>query len=437
MNVNLLSKIEKKIGQNRLFYVCRDIERAETLLNLCTKLTTRTKNPNNTNLIKIITNKSPRSTELKRKHKDHIIIIESKKKLDTWEILKQIQENNLIKQNDFVMVFKNTKHIEKMIQKNGWKLINPSAKIASTAEEKLSQINWLGKIKSYLPGYDIKEVKNIKFIGKKFIIQFNYSHTGSGTILIESDKQLKDLQQKFPNRLARIAKYIKGPLITNNNIIWDNKILTGNISYQITGLLPFTDKKFATFGNDWKLGSELLTEKQIAEYNKIVEAVGQNFIKDNWKGLFGIDVVMEEKTGKLYLLEINARQPASTSCESWLQVQENLKQVQSLPSTQLGDDKFLTTFEAHLASLLEIPYTNEKLIKIDNGAQVIQRVTSKTKKITAGKVTKLKQIFNIIKYNNKKDGSDLVRIQSEKGLMSKHNQFNNLGKEIIKTIIKI
>jgi len=461
MNENLTQKITAKLADHkRLFYVCRDIERAEGLLD----------SSHFAPYYFILTNKTPYSCQLQKKYGDKIILINNKKQLDTWEILTQIQTSKIITPSDYIVVFKNTKQIEKIVAENNWKLLNPSASTASASEEKISQIDWLGKIKKYLPGYDVEEIKNIKFVGQEFIIQFNYSHTGSGTILITSQKQLDELKKNFPNRLARIAKYIVGPLLTNNNVVWGNKTLLGNISYQITGMLPFTDKKFATIGNDWSLACKILNEKQITQYKKIVEDVGQNFVKCGWKGLFGIDVVLEEKTGKLYLLEINARQPASTSCESWLQMLDSsmptypvgkpqddknanviLSKAKNLDPSVPQDDRLrrddnkiasclamtnnLTTFEAHSLALLEIPYQNEEIIKINNGAQIIQRVTEKIKKMPQDKIKKMNKKFRIVKYNNKKDSADLVRIQSTSGIMQTHENFNELGKEIVKIIL--
>jgi predicted ATP-grasp superfamily ATP-dependent carboligase len=226
---------------------------------------------------------------------------------------------------------------------------------------------------------------------------------------------LAELQNKFPLREARIAPYIEGPLFTNNNIVWQNKILLGNINYQITGLKPFTDLSFATIGNDWALPDKILSAKQIKQYKKIATDVGQRMRRAGWQGLFGIDVVTDTKTGRLYLLEINARQPASTGFES--QLQSNLK------------TQNITTFEAHLASLLKLKYDNYKIIKINNGAQIIQRVTDKIKIPFSGR-EKTALDVTIIKYNNNKLGADLLRIQSKKGIMSGHNRFNEMGKQI-------
>jgi len=491
MNENLKRKIEEKLGKNQLFYVCRDIERAEGLLP-STETPYQSATGQASHEINIITNSSPYSLELKEKFPNNIILINKDKQLDTWEILKICSNDNTspipirygaslpllkegipkIKQNDLVMVFKNTKKIEQICKENDWNLINPPAKLANEAEEKISQIEWLGDLKKYLPGYVVKEVKDIEFptssvdkTDKKFIIQFNHSHTGSGTILIESNEQLEKLKEKFPNREARIAKYIKGPLLTNNNIIWSDKILMGNISYQITGLSPFTTNQFAGIGNDWKLSDKILNEKQLEDYKKIVHEVGQNFIKYDWKGLFGIDIVVDEKTGQLYLLEINARQPASTSCESWLQnkkrsfagAQDDSGVAQNDPSTTSTDVSgygasisTLTTFDAHLMALLEIPYENEEIREISDGAQVILRKRDNTsltllkEGINTSHIfekginkKELEKDFKVIEYSNPKPNADYLRIESKESLTNKHNSFNNLGEKIIKTITKL
>ena len=157
-------------------------------------------------------------------------------------------------------------------------------------------------------------------------------------------------------------------------------------------------------------------------------------LKSGWKGAFGIDVAMDEKTSKMYLVEINARQPASTTYESQLQ-SWNMEHG-------TWNKKNVTTFHAHLASLLKLKYNKEELIKITDGAQIIYRVNNETvynKKRLDDIVKKLQVTsykLQVIRYNNTKPNSDLLRIQSKTGIMSGHNKFNRIGK-IIKKILDI
>ncbi|TSC84885.1 MAG: Uncharacterized protein G01um101413_269 [Parcubacteria group bacterium Gr01-1014_13] len=398
---SLLKAISKRLLKRRLFYVCRDVERA-----IGVDLTL----PN----YYIITNYSEFSAKLAQQH-PNIILINEKEQLDTRDLLAHTKTKNTIKKNDFVLVFKNNALIESQCRKNGWKLLNPSSKLADKVESKISQVEWLGGLVEYLPPHQIDICGNVHWGGKSFILQFNHSHTGSGTFFIDSDKKLSDLKAKFSKREVRITDFIKGPVFTNNNAVWGNKILTGNISYQITGLSPFTDNKFATIGNDWALPHKILSKKQILQYKKIASEVGKKLSKDGWKGLYGVDIIVNDKSGQIYLLEINARQPASTTCESLLQ--------------KLSRKSGVSTFEAHLASLLGLPSDGYKLIPIDDGAQIVQRVTNKISEMRAPKI-KDNALINIIKYNNTLFGSDLIRFQFSKGLMKEHNVLNAFGKKI-------
>lgn len=404
-SANELKKlIKNKLGSRRLFYVCRDAERAEA--GLLTGLR---------NFV-IVTNASPYSAIIRKKYPNQIIEIKSDKILDTLDLLKNGVTKKMIKQNDFLMVFKPTVQIEAVCREMNWQCINPPAALANLAEEKLTQFEWLGNLSKFLPNTKILLLKDVNWSGKKFIVQFNRAHTGSGTVLIESPKQLKDLQKLFPMREARIAHYISGPVITSNNIVLGNQILLGNISYQITGLPPFTDNRFATIGNDWALPEKILSKKSRYQYNKIVNAIGKKLAKDGWAGLFGIDAVVDEHGGRVYLIEINARQPASTCFESVLQ-DENRHEGE------------FTVFEAHLLSLINCSVKNAKIVKINNGSQIVQRITAAMPQLDEPSIFKPVN-FRYILYNNTKPESDLLRVQTRHSVMEKHGELNEHGNEL-------
>ena len=409
---SVIRAIEKRLGQRRLFYVCRDIERAADLQAKNYFIIT-----NNTAYAKKLARQDPNIILIKRKNQSRRkvgIQTVTSGLIDTIDLLNHPRAKQTVRKNDFVLVFKNNSLIEKVCQKNCWRLLNPPAALADKIESKISQIAWLGKLTKYLAPHYINICQNIKWTGKPFILQFNRAHTGSGTLFINSKKKLNELAAKFPRREVRISRYIKGPVFTNNNVVWDKKVLMGNINFQITGLRPFTDNKFATIGNDWALPTRLLRNKQIKQYEQIVNNVGKKLATEGWKGLFGLDIIMEQKTNRLYLLEINARQPASTTFESRLQKSK----VQSPKSK-------VSTFEAHVAALLGLPYQKQSLIKIYDGAQIIQRVTKKNIKIPK---IKDRSLINTIKYNNTLPGSDLIRWQFSRGVMKKDSM---LDKKII------
>ena len=209
----------------------------------------------------------------------------------------------------------------------------------------------------------------------------------------------------------------------------------GNVSYQITGMPPLTDSPFATVGNDWSLPHTLLNERHLDELRGIAEKIGAKMSDSGWKGLFGIDVIYDEERDQFKLIEINARQPASTTFESQLQAKFRGHGL-------VGS----TIFEAHLAALTDSPLT-EKQIEINDGAQIVQRVTNNqirrvglrtedrpswTEKIAALN----KAGYTTIPYSNTKPNSDFLRIQSDKGLMASHGKWNARGEKIIQILEK-
>ena len=426
-----MKALSQALAKNPIFYVSRDVERAIGLTN-------------NLPGYYIISNYSSFAKRC-ADHNQNIFLTKNKRILDSWELLENVAVKNFIKQHQTVktrpriLVFKNTFQIEKICAQNNWILLNPPALLSGQIEEKISQAKWLGKLKKYFPPFKIQECAQIKFTGRPFILQFNRSHTGSGTILITGRKQLDLIKQKFPLRPAKTAQYIHGPLFTNNIAVWDGHLLSGNISYQITGLKPFTDNKFATIGNDWKLPAKILTSAQIKQYHKIVQAVGRRMIASGWRGLFGIDVVADARSGRLYLVEINARQPASASYESSLQ-SNKLNSSTNLPDKKSVWTKndFCSIFQAHLAGLLKLRYNNCRIVKINSGAQIVRRITADRRKIKSKAIIQRRDLdLNIIKYDNNKPGADNLRIQTNEALMQLHNKFNQLGKQIINLLSDI
>lgn len=419
-----MSMLTEALKTHPVVYVTRDIERALGL-------------PLDTPGYYSITNSTP-FAKAASAGRDNVLLIESAELLDTHELLghpktiefiDQLSEKNII-------VFKNTPVIEKICAEQNWQVLNPSAQLAATIEEKISQIEWLDDLQKFLPEHQIHVLKEVWFDGTPFMLQFNRAHTGSGTILIDNKKILDELIATFPDRPVRVSSYLKGMMCTSNNVVIPEGLLFGNPSYQITGLPPFTDKPFATIGNDWSFGSDVMAapdEKfQVAEqYLEIVEQVGRKLLASGWRGLFGVDCLVTDDN-KVYLIEINARQPASTTYESVLQ-QEN----QQKSDYTLGE-RGLTTFAAHLASLMGATNPGHRIIDVVDGAQIIVRnqegKTWPDARLAAIEEKLKQENFNVVRYTNTAPGSDLLRIQCRRGIMAGHNEFNDLGKKIYGTI---
>lgn len=378
----------------------------------------------------IITNATSYALEMQEKYPNNIWLVRSTKILDTYELLMlpKVQET-IAKYQAQLLVFKNTAQIERLCTEKNWELLNPSAELSEKIENKITQVAWLGELASLLPSHSVSLTKDITWDKKPFIVQWSHGHTGDGTLLIQNEKDLVNVKEKFPEREARVTDYIKGPMFTVNIVVTNSTIFFGNISYQITGTLPFTENPFTTIGNDWSLPHTILSDEHIRNFESMGQKIGLKMQKENWRGLFGIDVIYDEERDMLRLIEINARQPASTTLESEFQSKVRLHGVAGM-----------TTFEAHVYALKGIPIIIP-LVPINDGAQIVQRLTQKVL-LKNEKDLKdlfkiqelLKEGYKVISYENTKPNSDLLRIQSNQGIMETHLKFNQRGKKIMEIL---
>ncbi|MBX4209108.1 ATP-grasp domain-containing protein [Candidatus Parcubacteria bacterium] len=406
-----------------LVYVARDIERALGM------------EPRGGYFI--ISNDAPYGRGVRERFPDNVRLVGGGKNgdlLDTYDLLSlpEVVEN-ISKLGADVVVFQNTPRIERLAKEKGWNLVNPSADLAKKVEEKISQVEWLGEDASLLPPHEIARIKDVKWRGERFVLQFNHSHTGQGTYIIDSADALAGLAAKFPERDCRVSDFIDGPVFTVNAVVAQGSrasavvgaanVIVGNPSYQITGLAPFTDLPFSTIGNDWALPQKKEYEKASRDIKDMAERAGRRMARDGWRGLFGIDMIFDEKTGRSYLLEINARQPASAAFESILQKQA----VPDAPSI----------FEAHIAALLGKTLSGAEKIAASalapiSGAQIVKRVTEK--RSTVDIVALRAKGLAVMEYQNSAPNKELFRIQSAEGIMESRDALNELGKFIASCI---
>lgn len=213
-----------------------------------------------------------------------------------------------------IMVLKNSELIEGLCKKQGWRLLAPKASVAEKFENKISQYKLLKNILPY-PKSSLITPEKFEF-HEPVVLQFNRGHSGNNTFFIESQKDIKNLYKLFPKREARVSEYIKGKTYTLNCLLLNGgDVLTGSLSEQITGLRIATNNPHTTVGNDFT-SPRTLHGAQLRSIQKIVQNSGHVMHKKGYRGLFGIDVIIEEESGKIYFIELNTHQPASVSFEA-------------------------------------------------------------------------------------------------------------------------
>lgn len=253
---------------------------------------------------------------------DNSIFRNSNRLLEHELTQKYIAENTPEGEIPNVIVFKIAPNIEHTAKRLGYKLLNSSSELNRKYENKLSQYEQLAQAGVDFPDTVIDTLVNFDFealsdkLGNRMVLQFDRGHTGSGTVFISQPEELEELKQQFPKRKVRIAREIKGEAWTLNAAVTRFGTVYGGLCYQITGIPELTSELGGTVGNDWSR-TDQLPQASIEKIAKITERVGMEMSHGGYRGLFGLDLIVTDN-GEVYLIEVNARQPASTGMHTKL-----------------------------------------------------------------------------------------------------------------------
>ncbi len=395
------------LHNNPVCYVTWDIERALGL-------------PLDTPGYFIIANATPFAKKVANGHAN-VLLLAAEQLLTTAQLLEHPAAQEFIaKHNAQVLVYINNAKKEQLAQQFGFELLNPQRVLSDEFDQKISQTKWLAELQDLLPAHTLNELSEVVWDGEPFVLHYNMGFAGNGTFFITQESELQELQRVFPRREVRVSEYIEGFTLTNNNVVTDADVLIGALSYQINGQAPFYNHRGTTIGNDWGVVGSLLTSEQHEQYKAIVRQVGAKLQASGWRGLFGIDCLVEASTGKLFLIEINARQPASATYESALQLAH--------------DATGMTVFGAHVAALLGLELAQD-LVRITAGAQIVVRQEKNKTVDRAASIARLAELpVRIIEHYTADEGSEIIRVQSQQSIMQAHNEFSDLGKNIIDAI---
>lgn len=318
--------------KNPIFFVCNDPERALGLENIlddyhiiCT---------DNHPLLKIAKERRIKFFSLAREEKKaNPIFRNSNRLLQHHEVQRYIKKNTPKGVKPNIIVFKVSLQIEKTCEKLGYNLLNTTSALNKKFELKISQYNSLKTLQTYFPKTIISTLNKTtyaklkKALGEQMVIQYNRGHTGNSTVFIENEKDYVREKKKFRNRLARIAQYVQGDIYTLNACITRFGIVYGGISYQITGIEEFTSKKGGTIGNDWQYPKKI-TKKNQNKIKEMLKRLEKELLAKGYRGMFGVDFIITPKQ-KISLIEINARQPASTPMHTKLMLNEEFIPLQA------------------------------------------------------------------------------------------------------------
>lgn len=264
---------------------------------------------------------------LENKEGDLNAIFRSSAKLLDEPTVKEYIENNSEEKGKklkrYFQTFKISSAFEQRAKAYNAEILNTSSELNQKFENKISQYTELSKNGANFPKTIISKLEDIDYkklkkeLGNKFVVQFNRGHTGTGTKVINQKEEYKNLQKIFPERTARITEYVRGLPYTINACVGKMGVFAGGLNYQITGVPELAPSQGATVGNDFSFRQGIDKEIQKKIY-KQVQLIGKTMKAHGYIGLFGLDLIVQ--SDKVFVIEVNARQPASVPMYTKLQL---------------------------------------------------------------------------------------------------------------------
>lgn len=193
-------------------------------------------------------------------------------------------------------------------------------------EDVLLKSNFRNLVESLnLPHLPIWRLSKEEFLGKTFddvfgqwqkpvvIQRGDFDVSGEqGTFFINNENdwkiayQILSADQRFKE--IQISPFIKGPSVSMLGCTTHLGILTSTLQLQFIDVPEALHGQLPTgvfLGHDW--GFHPWSKEVETTAQTITESIGKHLAKRGFKGIFGIDLIIDQQTGKIFPLECNPR----------------------------------------------------------------------------------------------------------------------------------
>ncbi len=320
---NLLNQVNLKLKEKPLVYFCKDSERSTGLESLLTNYHVACADDNY--LTRCLSKKTDVFCEQ--------FVNKDSKITSTLELLSSPNLINWLKnvtheQEFYGQFFQfNNPSAIKLVNLKGT-ILNNDVNLNRKFEDKLSQYKFLLENKIPIPQTIVGNISDYSYhdlndeLGAEFVVQLDRAHTGLGTFFIKNEGEWVKTQKALAGNIVKLSRVIKGTPYTINGCVTRRGIFVAGLQYQITGVPELTDGAGSTVGNDFSFANELQPEIKSQIFN-LVRYVGELMQNDGFRGLFGIDLILENNLNPI-LIEINARQTANISLQTRLELKAGL-----------------------------------------------------------------------------------------------------------------
>lgn len=152
-------------------------------------------------------------------------------------------------------------------------------------------------------------------LGRKLVAQLARGVSGSGTAFIGSQEEYAAAGARFGDAPMWVAPDVGDLSFNINAIAMENGAVPGYPSVQLTGLSMLCAVRGGYCGNDFTATRDVPAEIRTA----VVEhtgRIGRWLASLGFRGLFGLDFVVDSASGQVYGVDLNPRWQGSTSLQT-------------------------------------------------------------------------------------------------------------------------
>jgi hypothetical protein len=155
-------------------------------------------------------------------------------------------------------------------------------------------------------------------LGSPFVLQAPHGYGGAKTWSIADAADYASATEDLRARELKATALIDGLPLTLTACVTAQGVAVSRPFYQLTGEASLTCHRLGSCGNDW----QALEHRSIdlATAMALADRVGRALAVEGYRGIFGLDLVSEFETGRIYVIEVNPRLVASIALHSQLEL---------------------------------------------------------------------------------------------------------------------
>jgi hypothetical protein len=149
-------------------------------------------------------------------------------------------------------------------------------------------------------------------MGSPFVVQLARGVSGSGTAFVASEKDYADTAAHFGDLPARAAPDLGDLSVNINAIATEEGVIVSCPSVQLTGLAILGARRGMYCGNDF-IAAAGLPGRAVTSIVEQTARIGRWLSSLGFRGLFGLDFVIDPASEDAYAVDLNPRWQGSTT----------------------------------------------------------------------------------------------------------------------------